>query len=136
MVRILVVDDEGDHALFVATLLKREGHHVTAATSGAMVINALNRFAFDMVITDIVMPDVEGIEVIRRVKKAHPRCGVIAMSGGGRYDGSDEYLRIAEALGAEATLAKPFSIVELRTAIAHAMKVTKLPLPTRAATAA
>jgi CheY-like chemotaxis protein len=63
------------------------------------------------------MPDVDGLEVIRQLKAANPACRIIAISGGGRLNGSDIYLHLADVFGVDATLAKPFGIPELCDAV-------------------
>lgn len=66
----------------------------------------------DLVVTDMVMPEMDGVELILILRKTHPRLPVIAMSGGGRL-GPDDYLKIARAGGAARILAKPFEIDQL-----------------------
>jgi DNA-binding NtrC family response regulator len=128
MARILLIDDEQVHREFVATALSRKGHAVTAKESAVPVIRDIGRKDFgndfDVVITDIVMPDVEGIELIRALKAAHPRCRIIAISGAGPRAGSRSYLQMAQHLGAQSTLAKPFTITDLYGAVEQAIAVT------------
>jgi DNA-binding NtrC family response regulator len=127
MARILLIDDERMHREFVATALGRKGHAVTAKDSAVPVIRDIGRTDFgtdfDVVITDIVMPDVEGIELIRALKAIHPQCRIIAISGAGPRDGSRSYLQMAQHLGAESTLAKPFTITDLYVAVEQAIAV-------------
>lgn len=121
MARVLLIDDEQDHREFVAALLQRKGHAVTAEASGRFVIERIGKVdfaaAFNVVITDIVMPNIEGIEVIRALKTACPACKIIAISGGGRYNASVDYLQLARRFGVRATLTKPFSIADMCTAV-------------------
>ena len=76
------------------------------ARDGREGLDMLSKAKFDVVITDIIMPEVEGIEVLRTIKKDSPDTRVIAMSGGGRV-GNTDFLKIAETLGADAILYKP-----------------------------
>lgn len=88
--------------------LRMSGHEVTTATDGNEALAHAGRENFDLMITDIIMPDRDGIEVIVALRKTMPALKVIAISGGGRLNAKD-YLNIAQKLGASATLAKPFS---------------------------
>jgi DNA-binding NtrC family response regulator len=125
LARILLIDDEEGHRDFVAVALQRMGHEVTSESSGLPVVSKAGRVDFsamyDVVITDLVMPEIEGIEVIRSLKAASPACRIIAMSGGGRYNASDDYLKLAMRLGVKTTLAKPFTIADLRDAVSTAI---------------
>jgi CheY-like chemotaxis protein len=119
MAKILLIDDEDDLREFMARALSYHGHEVTGAASGRAITAPASGSGglsqFDLIITDIVMPDVEGIEAIIEAKKACPAAKIIAISGGGRShcDGPSEYLRHARHLGADATLLKPFSTADL-----------------------
>jgi DNA-binding response OmpR family regulator len=121
MAKILLIDDDDTYRDFVATGLMRNGHAVTVATSGKFLTAESGKSdfgtGFDVVITDVLMPEVDGLEVVRLVKAAYPGCKVIAMSGGGRFNKSGVFLHLADALGAEFTLAKPFGIPELCHAV-------------------
>lgn len=125
MARILLIDDEEGHRDFVAAALRRMGHEVTSESSGLPVVNRVGKVdfstAYDVIITDIVMPDIEGIEVIRTLRSACPDCRIVAMSGGGRYNASDDYLKLAMRLGVKTTLSKPFAIADLSNAVNEAM---------------
>ncbi|HEY7688160.1 MAG TPA: response regulator [Dongiaceae bacterium] len=117
MAKILLIDDDKEFRGFVAAGLEHKGHKVTVASSGRFLTSGSGKAdfgaTFDLVITDVLMPDVDGIEVVRMVKAANPKCKVIAMSGGGRFRKSSMLLHLADALGAELTLAKPFAITDL-----------------------
>ena len=114
---ILVVDDDARYRLGVRLVLERSGYTVLEADNGQSGLKELAQAAIDLVVTDIVMPVMEGIEFIRLLKKAHPELPVIAMSGGPR---SDLYLDLARKMGAVAVLSKPFSDVQLLAAVAKA----------------
>jgi DNA-binding response OmpR family regulator len=119
--KILLLEDDDDFREFIATGLRRNGHAMTVATSGLFLTAKTGKAdfgtAFEVIITDILMPDVDGLEVIRSVKAASPACKIIAMSAGGRFYRSNTCLHLANAFGADATLAKPFGIPELCNAV-------------------
>ncbi len=121
MANILLIEDDEDFRAFAAAGLRRRGHAVTDVSSGRPVVAESGTpnigAAFDVVITDIVMPDIDGLEVIRSIKATNPLCKIIAMSAGGRVNGSGLYLHLADALGADSTLRKPFAISELCNAV-------------------
>ena len=92
------------------------GHTVIEAGNGIDGLAVLPASGVELVITDIVMPGKEGIEVIMEIRRLYPQLKVIAISGGGRV-GPTDYLRIASYLGAARVLAKPFSNEDLLTAV-------------------
>lgn len=114
--RVLLIDDESMVRKIVRKMLERAGHQVVDAENGRAGLKQLEKFVFELVITDIIMPEVEGIEVLMTVSKQCPATKVIAMSGGGRT-GSIDFLEVARKLGASATLHKPFTYDALLTAI-------------------
>jgi len=107
MVRLLLIDDDVDVRTALALWLRRHGHDVVEAGDGGEGLKRLETETFDLVVTDIIMPDVEGIETIMRIRKGFPDLPVIAISGGGSGEPS-QTLRPASRLGAHATLRKPF----------------------------
>lgn len=117
MARILLVEDDPIVRASVLAVLEKAGHEVAEAVNGTAAIDLIGVHAFDLVITDVIMPEVEGLEVIRAVRARFPTCPIIAMSGGGRID-KGEMLNWASKFGAQATLAKPFTIETLRKAVA------------------
>jgi DNA-binding response OmpR family regulator len=125
MARILLIDDEADLREFLTRALRIRGHEVTSASSGRVITQpaegARSAADFDLIITDIVMPDAEGLETIIAAKKASAATKVIAISGGGRSRPSD-YLRHARHLGADAALRKPFSTAELFQTVEDALR--------------
>lgn len=120
MARILLIDDDDDYREYLAAGLRQNGHEVTVAATGLFVLRGMRGADswtdIDVIITDILMTDVDGLEVIRLLKASRPDCKIIAMSGGGRIT-SDFYLSLADAFGVETTLAKPFGIPELCKAV-------------------
>lgn len=105
MARILVVDDEELIRGSIAVALRRAGHIVTIAEDGRDALDKFEPDIYDLVITDIVMPRMEGIETMRALRHIEPMIRIIAMSGCGVYD--KLYLKAALALGADATIHKP-----------------------------
>lgn len=108
---ILLIDDEKPFRAVITQVLSRAGYEVVEAANGVEGINRFNEKPADMIITDIIMPEKEGIETIIELKKAHPWLKLIAMSGGGWY-GTDIDFDMAKRLGAR-TLDKPFALQEL-----------------------
>ncbi|MBF0101501.1 MAG: response regulator [Desulfobacterales bacterium] len=112
MARILVIDDELHIREMLAKLLTRHGHEVLTAEDGRQGIQLHSKQPVDLVITDIIMPEVEGMEVIRVFKHNFSTVPIIAISGGGRIE-PYTYLKMAEELGATRTFKKPFETKEL-----------------------
>lgn len=112
MKTILVVDDDAGLRTVVTRILTAAGYEVSQVASGREALEAVQRTRFDLVITDVYMPDMDGIEFITRVIQltGHPR--LIVMSGGGFADTS-QVLEIAAGLGVRWTLAKPFDQPQL-----------------------
>jgi len=111
--RILVIDDDTDVRGMVCRMLESEGHDVIDAMDGVDGMRKIQaQPEIDVVITDLIMPEKEGIETIRELKRDFPGTKILAISGGGKSD-PDNYLRIAKAMGANSTLSKPFIKQEL-----------------------
>lgn len=104
---ILVVDDDPEIRSTLKKILEISGHTVHTASSGLEAHKHLQAMPVDLMITDIVMPDQDGLESMRKARELHPDLPVIAMSGGGRLR-TDNYLRLAKAFGASGVLEKPF----------------------------
>jgi CheY-like chemotaxis protein len=109
MAEILIIDDEPQMRRLLARLLSGAGHTVHEAANGKNGIEWFHRVHPALVITDIVMPDMEGIEMIRELRQTAPTIPILAISGGSNLA---LYLRAATALGATAALAKPFGADE------------------------
>ena len=114
---ILLVDDDEAVRSVLRRGLERAGYEVREAGEGGAALKLLASAPADLVITDLVMPDMEGIELILALRKTHPKLPVIAMSGGGRAVGPGSYLQIARACGAVKILAKPFATEQLLAAL-------------------
>jgi len=116
MASVLVVDDEELARFTIREILEAEGHSVVEAKNGNEAIAQFNKEQTDIIITDIIMPDKEGIETIIELKRDHPNVKIIAISGGGRTRNLD-FLELAKRYGADSALAKPFSEDELIEAL-------------------
>ncbi len=110
MARFLIIDDEKMVRSTLRKVLEKFNHEVLEATNGKEGLKVYgDRKDIDLVITDIIMPEMEGVEVILELRKRTPGQKILAISGGGRTKNQD-YLKTAEQLGANATLSKPFSV--------------------------
>jgi CheY-like chemotaxis protein len=116
MARILVIDDDSSVRAMIKGALSDEGYEVMEAADGKAGLKCYQNSPADLVITDLIMPEKEGIETIMDLRREFPEVKIIAISGGSRY-GSDSNLRLAERLGAIRTLAKPFKIPDLLEAV-------------------
>jgi two-component system, chemotaxis family, chemotaxis protein CheY len=114
MADIVVIDDEPRYRRLIAHVLTGVGHEVRQAADGAEGLAMCFRKTPQMVITDIVMPGMEGIETILRLTRERPGIAVLAISGA---EPASVYLRAATALGAAASLPKPFTVEQLLTAV-------------------
>jgi CheY-like chemotaxis protein len=112
MAHVLVVDDEDQMRKLIRIILVQEGHSVVEALNGKMAIEQIKASGVQLVITDVVMPDMDGLELIRFIRKTSSQTKIIAISGAGR-EGPDLYLNIAEQFGADAILMKPFTSEQL-----------------------
>lgn len=112
MARILVVDDDSALRRLVTTVLERRQFTVVEAADGGEALAVLSGGdTFDLVITDIIMPEIEGLELMRHIRERHPNSKIMAVSGGGGPLMS--YTQLAKELGADEVLAKPFTPAEL-----------------------
>ena len=116
--KILVVDDEPSINALVSRLLKSKGYEVCVAENGREALNRFDEDKPDLVITDIVMPDMEGIELISKLSKRNRSVPIIVMSG--NIIGMN-FLKTAKILGAKATLTKPFAAQTLIETVATAL---------------
>ena len=112
MAHILLVDDEPLVVEALSNAIVKKGHTVVTAKDGNQGMERFVEGKFDLVITDIIMPDKEGIEMIMEMRRHAPHTRILAISGGGRT-GSVEFLQMAKKLGATATLRKPIRLAEL-----------------------
>jgi DNA-binding response OmpR family regulator len=119
--RIVVADDEDSVRSFFRAVLEQAGYEVFEAASGKQALRQARTAQADLLITDLVMPEQEGIETIQELRRESPRVGIIAMSGA--FDGS--FLPAAKLLGADAILTKPVSAGRLLAAVAEVLKSGK-----------
>jgi CheY-like chemotaxis protein len=126
--KILVIDDEADICEMTKLLLERAGHDVASTTDSRLAARMLTEQPFDVVITDMLMPDKDGLEVMADLRRHHPEVRIIASSGGGRVS-SDSYLHIARKSGAHALLSKPFTLKELLTCLEEAFQTLPVAKP-------
>jgi DNA-binding response OmpR family regulator len=120
MPKILLVEDDDQLRGMLKLLLTSAGYEVSEATNGKRVCDMHQQQRFDLVITDLVMPDIDGLAVIMELRRIDRDVRIIAMSGGGQGKGED-YLRIAQKLGAHLTLSKPFGNQEFLEAVRLAL---------------
>jgi len=117
MPRVLLIDDDMTLRRALRLGLERSGYEVAEAGNGREGIAVFKAAPADLVITDLIMPEVEGVETIRGLRALGAKVPILAISGGGRGSSRD-YLHIARHLGADHVLEKPFEIDVLRSAIA------------------
>lgn len=116
MPHVLLIDDDDLLRKVLRTALEQMGHTVVEARNGAEGLELHAREAVDLVITDLIMPDKEGLETILELRRKQPGVKIIAMSGGGRIMAGN-YLQMAGQMGAQRVLAKPFGASDLAAAI-------------------
>jgi DNA-binding response OmpR family regulator len=121
MARILVIDDNPAVRSILLGALESAGHEVLLASNGAEGLELQRGHSSDIVITDIIMPEKEGLETIRDLRQLYPNLGIIAMSGGGKSVSTSSYLTTAGELGAEVLL-KPFHSAALLATVEKLLK--------------
>lgn len=131
MARILLIDDDDSVRTVLLLTLKHFGHLVVEARNGSEGIELFRHGGADLLITDIVMPEKDGLEVLMSLKRAQPSLKVIAISGGGRNSAHD-YLQIARLMGAGKVLEKPFTSDMLMGAVNELLGSGNTPPPSAA----
>jgi DNA-binding response OmpR family regulator len=116
MQRILIIDDDHHILMMVKKMLERAGFEVDLASNGDEGLALFKKLSFDLVITDIIMPEKEGLETIREMKRLRSELKIIAMSGGGKVS-SENYLSTAKIFGAAKILTKPFTQKQMVSAV-------------------
>jgi CheY-like chemotaxis protein len=120
--RILLVEDDDAVREILRKALVAAGHEVDEASNGDVALAAYRRQTADLVITDLVMPEKDGLETIMELRRIDPAVRIVAMSGGGRTLGPGQlYLESARALGARQILSKPFTVGALLKAVTEAL---------------
>jgi len=107
---VLLIDDDESVRCVLSEVLKRNGYSFESAGNGRTALALLTRHKFRLVITDIFMPDMDGLEFIMKYTAINRRAPILAISGGGRGSLADTSLKPAQLLGSQRTLAKPFGL--------------------------
>lgn len=116
MGKILVIDDQEPIRMLLRAILEGNGHEVSEATNGRDGLALYQRHPADLVITDIAMPEMNGLDLILELTRGFLNVKVIAMSG---EQGKDDNLQVAKLLGARQTLVKPFSMEQLLNTVRY-----------------
>jgi len=118
MARILIIDDEAAIAMMLKKMVEKAGHKAETAVNGNEGLQLFETFKPDLLITDIVMPEKEGLEIIFELRRKNPNLKIIAISGGGRFQ-YEGYLNSAKHLGANKVFQKPLDLKELISSISE-----------------
>ncbi|MCA1757264.1 MAG: response regulator [Bacteroidales bacterium] len=116
MAKILIIDDETAIAMMLKRLVEKSGHMVEIAVNGKEGMEVFDTFNPDLLITDIVMPEKEGLEIIFDLRRKNPNLKIVAISGGGRFQ-YEGYLKSAKHLGADLAFQKPLDLKEFMASI-------------------
>lgn len=127
MARIIVIDDEASIAIMIKRMLEKEGHEVEIAFNGNEGLQLMEKFQPDLLITDIVMPEKEGLELILDLRKSNPKLKIVAISGGGRFK-YEGYLASAKHLGASKVFQKPLNFKEFISGISELLNENSFPV--------
>jgi CheY-like chemotaxis protein len=111
--KILIVDDEQFVRDLLEKVLRRRGHEVTVASDADHALQAFAQANYDLLLTDVVMPGMDGFDLLRRVKSAYPAIKVIVLTGYARKQSISDFL----LYGADEYLSKPFQVHELISAV-------------------
>ena len=128
MLAVLVVEDNEAYRTLIAEVFTTAGFEVVVAPNGRRVATILSERRIDLVITDLSMPERDGIETMTELRYSHPNLPVIAISGDVPLN-RDLYLALAEKLGASRILAKPFKMEQLLTAAREAIAASNVSAP-------
>jgi PAS domain S-box-containing protein len=119
--RVLVIEDDPQMRMMYKQMMEDKGHDVVEASDGKEGVRLYRSNPFDLIITDIIMPEKEGIETIIELKRDFPDVKIIAISGGGKIE-ADTYLSIAKGFGVQYTFAKPVERDELLQAVEELLR--------------
>lgn len=125
MKKVLIIDDDILARATMALILECAGFDVVTAEDGKKGLSRMRKDEPDVIITDVVMPEKEGIETIREILAARPQAKIIAVSGGGRRNNM-EFLRLAKVLGASEVLAKPFAPEDLIGCVSRCIEAANI----------
>lgn len=128
MAHILIADDEANLVRVLEQALVRAGHSIVIARDGLEALRRLALGDIELVVLDMVMPNMNGLEVIKEMQKKYPKVKIVAISGGGDGGGAEDYLDVAKHLGASCCLFKPFMLNELSAII---KELLSQPVPNR-----
>jgi len=120
MALILVIDDNEEIRRLLRQVLESAHHEVLEAGNGDEGLKCVDNQKVDLVITDVFMPEKDGLEILREMRKNHPGMNVIAMSGGGQF-GNMDIMRTARSFGAFRVMAKPFNLNEMLQIVSAAL---------------
>lgn len=123
MARILVIDDEPHLRILVESFLAQDGHEVDLAENGQKGLSLIERNPYDLVITDVIMPEQDGLEVLMELNGRVPRMRIIVMSGGGERLKIQELLNLARLMGADRVLPKPLDFTALQVAVKEVLEI-------------
>ncbi len=118
---VLVIDDFSLMRATLSASMERAGHRVLCAANGQIGLEILAQQPVDLVLTDVIMPEKNGLEFIGEARKSHPRLPIVAISGGARDMAKSYSLKVARYFGATRVVRKPFSQQELFAAIEQAI---------------
>ena len=123
MARILVIDDEPHLRILLESFLLLDGHEVDLAVNGSEGMKLIERNTYDLVLTDVVMPEKDGLEVLMELKGREPRIRIIVISGGGERLNIKELLNMARLLGADRVLSKPLDFTNLLAVVKEVLEI-------------
>lgn len=121
--RILIIDDDEQIRVLLQQMMEWAGFDVVVAENGRIAMRLQQQEPADLVITDLIMPEQEGLETISRLKKEYGGIKIIAISGGGRI-GPEAYLPAALELGADRVFCKPFDVKEIVDAVRNLLEIS------------
>lgn len=121
MAHILLIEDDAQFRVMMALMLVKDGHQIATANNGLEGLLHYFQNWPNLVITDILMPEKSGLEIIAEIRKQSPHIPIIAISGGSKDINKESCLSAAEKIGADQVLTKPFSLDEMRKAINYVL---------------
>lgn len=123
MAKILIIDDDALFRGMLNDMLSSEGHEILEANDGESGSRLFSSDHPDMIVTDILMPEKEGLQTIRDIRKKSPDVKIIALTGGGTHPDGLSYLEMAQDLGADRTFPKPFRTSEFVRVVKELLEV-------------
>lgn len=123
MQTVLIIEDDHNILLMIKRMLEPFGFDIKLASNGQEGLDLFQKLDVDLVITDIIMPEKEGLEIIREMRRARPDLKIIAMSGGGKLS-ADNYLETAKIFGAASIMEKPFTRKQIVSAVQDILGLT------------